>query len=113
MVKPLTVILTALLFSCISNNNSKKETGVRADLVQSSNKDTFPAKELFVDKGDEEGWGADIRLSITEISKTDTSITYFANSVYGKENIGLKIIIPTASPKSKGELAQVLTLQSS
>ena len=47
------------------------------------------------------------------ISKTDTSVTYFANSLYNKNNVGLKITIPTASPKSVKELAQVLTLQSS
>jgi len=97
--------------SCNNSDNSKSNT--TADTKQIVTKDTFPVKELFVDKGDEEGWGADIRLSITEILKTDTSVTYFANSLYDKENVGLEITIPTASPKSEKELAQVLTLQSS
>jgi len=97
--------------SCNNSDNSKSNT--TADTKQVVTEDTFPVKELFVDKGDEEGWGADIRLSITEILKTDTSVTYFANSLYDKKNVGFKITIPTDSPKSKKELAQVLTLQSS
>ena len=112
-MKICTLILTIYLFSCTNNDNLKKETKVRADLVQSSDKDSFPIKELFIDKGDEEGWGADIRLSIIEIKKTDSSITYFANSPYENKNVGFQITIPSASPKSEKELAQVLTLQRS
>ena len=111
MTRILIIILTVTFLSCNNSDNSKSNT--TADTKQIEKEDTFPIKELFVDKGDEEGWGADIRLSVTEISKTDTSVTYFANSIYDKKNVGLKITIPTASPKSEKELAQVLTLQSS
>lgn len=111
MTKIFITILTVTYLSCNNPDNSKVNT--TADTKQIEMKDTFPIKELFVDKGDEEGWGADIRLSITEISKTDTSVTYFANSLYDKKNVGLKITIPTALPKSEKGLAQVLTLQSS
>ena len=111
MTKIFIAILTVTFLSCNNSDNSKANK--TNDTNQIEKKDTFPVKELFVDKGDEEGWGADIRLSITEISKTDTSITYFANSFYDAKNVGLKITIPTASPKNKKELAQILTLQSS
>ena len=111
MTKIFITILTVTYLSCNNSDNSKVNT--TANTKQIEMKDTFPVKELFVDKGDEEGWGADIRLSITEISKTDTSVTYFANSLYDKKNVGLKITIPTALPKSEKGLAQVLTLQSS
>ncbi|HEX5153611.1 MAG TPA: hypothetical protein VFW07_19315 [Parafilimonas sp.] len=111
MTRLFIIILTAAFCSCNNSDNSKANT--TTDPKQVVAKDTFPVKELFVDKGDEEGWGADIRLSITEIVKTDTSITYFANSLYYNKNVGLKIIIPTASPKNEKELAQILTLQSS
>ena len=111
MTKFFIAILTVTFLSC--NNSDNSNTKKINDTNQVEKKDTFPIKELFVDKGDEEGWGADIRLSITEISKTDTSITYFANSLYNTKNVGLKITIPTASPKNEKELAQIMTLQSS
>jgi hypothetical protein len=113
MIKICTLILIVSLLSCSNADNSKKETKARADLMQTSDKDSFPVKELFIDNGDEEGWGADIRLSITKVEKTDTSITYSANSLYENRNVGLQITIPTASPKSEKELAQVLTFTSS
>jgi len=31
---------------------------------------------LFIDNIEEEGWGADIRLSLTEITSTDSMVTY-------------------------------------
>lgn len=104
------IILAVAFLSCNSSDNSKSDITTS---VRQIAKDTFPVKELFVDTGNEEGWGGDIRLSITEILKTDTSVTYFANSLYDKKNVGLKITIPTTLPKSKKEFAQVLTLQSS
>lgn len=111
MTRLFIIILTAAFCSCNNSDNSKANT--TTDTKQVATKDTYQVKELFVDKGDEEGWGADIRLSITEIAKTDTSIIYFANSLYDNKNVGLKIIIPTASPINEKELAQILTLQSS
>src|ERR1700716_1869334 len=103
MTRTFITILTLTFLSC--NNSSNSKSNIAADTKQIEKKDTFPVKELFVDKGDEEGWGADIRLSITEISKTDSSVTYFANSLYDETNVGLKITIPNASPKSEKELA--------
>jgi hypothetical protein len=111
MTRLFITILTLTFLSCTTSDNTKVNTTAGTKKIEK--KDTFPVKELFVDKGDEGGWGADIRLSITEMSKTDTSVTYFVNSLYDEKNVGLKITIPTASPKSDKELAQVLTLQSS
>ena len=109
MIKIYTILLILTLFSCNNSDNSNNKTITK----QHEKRDTFPVKDLIVDKSDEEGWGADIRLSITEIYKTDTSKTYFSNSFYDKINVGFQITIPTTSPKSEKELAQVLTLQSS
>ena len=110
MVKICISVLTVLLFSCTSNNNANKNISKRADLAQNNN---APIKELFIDNGDEEGWGADIRISITNILKTDSSITYLMNSLYENKNIGFNITIPSDLPKSGQNLAQVMTLQSS
>ncbi|UAY53141.1 hypothetical protein [Ferruginibacter albus] len=107
MTRLVLLIFIASIFSCNNSTNLKTST----DPIAS--RDTFPAKELLIDKGDDEGWGADIRLSITEVSKTDSSISYFANSLYETKNLGFKITVPTASPNNEKELAQVLTIQSS
>ena len=111
MTRIIITISTVILLSC--NNSGNSESNTIADNNKIEKKDTFQVKELFVDKGDEDGWGADIRLSITEFSKTDSSVTYFANSHYDNINVGFMITIPTALPKSDKELAQVLTLQTS
>ena len=110
-MKICTLTLVVAILSCTNNDCSKKGIKVRADLVQSS--DPFPSKELFIDDGDEEGWGADIRLSIVKVEKTDTSTTYFASSLYEDKNVGLHITIPSSAPKNESELAQILTFTSS
>ena len=111
MIKIFSFIWVVTLLSCTNNNSSKKEARIRTDIIQSS--DSLHAKELIIDNGDEEGWGADIRLSIVKIEKTDTSIAYFANSLYEGKNIGLQVTIPSTAPKNENELAQILTLTSS
>jgi hypothetical protein len=111
MMRVFIIILTTAFLSCNNSDNSKLNTIADAKTIQNS--DTFPITELFVEKDTEDGGYADIRLSITKISKSDTAVTYFVNSLYDKKNIGFKITIPTALPKSEKQLAQILTLTSS
>ncbi len=108
MLKTCSPILILILFSCSNQGNSKKTNDT--EIVK---KDTFPIKQLFVDTSQEEGWGADIRISIVEIKKNDTSITYIANSSHAKGNVGLQIMIPTNTPDDKKAYAQIMILRSS
>jgi hypothetical protein len=76
-----------ILFSCSNPESSNKKTT-----------ETFPAKDLII-YNEDEGWGGDIRLSITEIKRTDTSVNYIVNSLYDKNNIGFQISIPEEKNK--------------
>lgn len=97
----------ALLFisSCSNNSSNDKVTGSQKILK----KDSLPIRELFINTNQEDSWGADVRLSISEIFKTDTSITYIANSTYGQEKVGFHITIPLKRMAAE----QVMLLQSS
>lgn len=111
-MKLILLILTVCFFSCTDNrNDNKKDVKVRADLIKSSN-DSFPSKELFIDNGEEEGWGADIRLSITEILPSDSFTTYKALSSYEGKKFGLEIKLPNNVPDNKNQLAQLMTIKS-
>ena len=81
------LMLVSTLFSCSNSNNSTKKPS-----------ETFPKKDVIV-LGEDEGWGADIKLSITEILKTDDNITYTVTSVYDKKDVGFKISIPAGNAK--------------
>jgi hypothetical protein len=74
---------------------------------------SFPIKELVVDTSQDEGWGADMRLSIFKIAKTDTSTSYFLNATFGKNNLGFQITIPTAVPGDKKANTQTMVFTSS
>ena len=83
MQKTFIVIFVLTLISC-SNNQTKSDT----------NQDIkFPVKPLYVESGDE-SMGADIKLSFTESTTSEKSVTYRVNSTYGNENIGFILIVP-------------------
>jgi hypothetical protein len=62
----------------------------------------FPIKELIVDNGEEDGWGADIRLSIVSIAETDTSKLFTAISTYQDKKLGLLVSVPKKKEGEKG-----------
>jgi hypothetical protein len=82
------LLLVSTFFSCSNSNNSTKKPS-----------ETFPKKDVIV-LGEDEGWGADMKLSITEILKNDDNVTYTVNSTYDKKDIGFKISIPVGNAKS-------------
>ena len=88
------------ILSCNNSDNSK--TTSTSDKKQVEKKDTFPEKELFVDNGDEEGWGADIRLSIISISESDTAKLFTAISTYEGKRLGLLVSVPKKKEGDKG-----------
>ena len=90
MPKIYIVGLTVILFSC--NNTVGTKPNERKSLI--SIKETFPAKELLIDKGNEQGSGANIRLSFTESSPRDIGVLYKINSTYKNKVIGFEILVP-------------------
>jgi hypothetical protein len=102
MTKIFVIILATTYMSCKNTDNSSINKNIETEQIEK--KDSFPVMELFVEKGDEDGWGADIRLSITKIFRADSSILYVTNSLYEAKNVGFQISIPKVLPKSEKEL---------
>ncbi|MBS1512319.1 MAG: hypothetical protein JST86_15840 [Bacteroidetes bacterium] len=75
------------LCSCTENQNTKKVNNPPVI-------DSLPATEVFVDTSQDEGWGADVRLSFINKTCTDTSIVYDVNSIYKNRNIGFILSVP-------------------
>jgi hypothetical protein len=100
MTKIFIAILTITFLSCNNSDNSKTDSS--SDTKQVGQTDTFPVKELLVDNGEEEGWGADIKLSIISNSETDTSKTFTAISTYEGKRLGLLVSIPKKKEGEKG-----------
>ncbi len=96
MIKICIPFIALIIFSCASKDQSKNGDG-KQDLAR----DTFTIKKLMVDTSTDEGWGADIRISIVENRKTDTSISYIATSFYEDQTVGLQLTIPTNTPNDK------------
>lgn len=98
MTKKFIYGLFLFLFSC--NNSDKTKNSSSDPSLKYS--ETFPTKELIVDNGEEEGWGADIRLSIVSIAETDTSKLYTAISTYQDKKLGLLVSTPKKKEGDKG-----------
>lgn len=90
--------LALFLFSC---NNSDKAPSSTTDFPKEKT-ETYPTKELIVDNGEEEGWGADIRLSIVSVAETDSSKLYTAISTYQDKKLGLLVVVPNKKEGDKG-----------
>ena len=98
MLKNLLFGLLFFIFSC--NSSDKTKTTTTDQLKQ--NKETFQIKALYVDNGEEEGWGADLKLSIASIGETDTTKLYTAISTYEGKNLGLLVSIPKKKEGNQG-----------
>jgi hypothetical protein len=59
-------------------------------------------KPLIVLNNKDDGWGADIRLSITNISENDSSKIYKAVSSDNKDNLGLLIFVTKKKTNGQG-----------
>ena len=89
MLKSFVTILTLIFLSCNNSNNAKNDTTTSS--IQPEESDVFPVQELIVDNGEEQGWGGDVRLSITRMENTAASIIYTAKSRYKDQNVGLTV----------------------
>ena len=106
MQKITVIFFIATLLGCSNNQtNTDKNEAVTSDTT------TFVAQPLQIDNGVEEGWGADIRLSIVEKTESDTANIYKALSSYNGQQLGLLVTIPKRKEGNKG-FGQGISLRS-
>ena len=98
MLKPLLIFAWLLVIGCTSNTS--KSSGEKKDSIISM---TYPVKPLQILTEEEEGWGADVRLSIVKVIHQDSVTQYKILSTYNGKEIGFEIIIP-AKLSIKGAL---------
>lgn len=65
-------------------------------------KDSLLARPMIVDTSKAEGYGADIRLSITSIEGDDTSSSYRVVSTYGGKKIGFLVVFRRSEKDDAG-----------
>ena len=97
MIKNILFGLTLFLLSC---NNADKTSN--SETAKQSNNEILPIKELVIDNGEEEGWGADIRLSIISVKETDTSRVFITTSTYEGKKLGFSVSVPKAKEGNSG-----------
>src|SRR5437868_1269562 len=68
-------------------------------------------KPLIILNDKEDGWGADIRLSLIKIRENDSSRIYKAVSSYNNENLGLLIFVAKKGTNNQG-FGNAITLKS-
>jgi len=107
-MKRLSVLPIFLLYLGCSpdqHNDAEKASKTAAALA-------YPIQPLFIDHSEDEGWGADIRLSLTEVSLTDSLTVYKAISSHQGKNVGLEFILPNNKHGVANSPTQVLTMKS-
>jgi|GEM_PF-1979668 len=108
MLKISAIISIMILSSCCNSDtshiNSKTSTliqdidtlknKIQVYKKQTPKKESYPVKDVFIYKSNEESWGADMRLSFTEDSITNNSTIYKIISTYKNKKIGFQISVP-------------------
>jgi len=95
-----------LLLGCLTNQSNDVKNASSTTTTF-----TYPIQPLFIDNDEEQGWGADIRLSLTEITSTDSFTTYKAVSSYETKNVGVEFFLPNSKPRIKNSPTQILTIK--
>lgn len=108
MFKYYMFVLAFFLIAC--NNNDKQQQPATNPGLQTKSY-AFPVKDLVIDNGAEEGWGADIKLSIVSVKEDDTTRNLTAVSNYNGKNLGLMVSVPKAKEGNNG-FAKGLILKS-
>jgi hypothetical protein len=102
------LILLSLTTSvgCSTNQTNNTEKAAKKAATTS-----YPIQPLFIDNAGEEGWGADIRLSLTEITSTDSLTCYKAISTDEGKNVGIEFILPNTKPGMENSPTQTLEVK--
>jgi hypothetical protein len=90
MLRTPLVFILFVVVGCSSKNVKTIET--QKDSIV---KITYPVRPLHILTDEEEGGGADIRLSISEIEKNDSFAFYKILSTYNQKEVGFEVDIPT------------------
>jgi hypothetical protein len=100
------LVLLILFLGCSTNqsNNVKKASSTTTKI-------TYPIQPLHIANDEEEGLGADIRLSLTEITSTDSLIVYKAISSHEGKNVGLEFTLPIIKPGIENSPTQILKMK--
>lgn len=85
---------------CIIQFGCSKEQSQSQALVNGEK--SFQVREMTI-SDTSEGWGGDLRLSISKISSNDTLNIINAESIYKGKNIGFTVKVPS---KSKSQFSQ-------
>lgn len=101
------LILLVGLFGCSDNQTNPGKEIKTTNATNSA----YPVKPLVINNGEEEGWGADIRLSVINITENDTAKVYKAVSDYENKKIGLIVSVLKNKEGDKG-FGKGLTLKS-
>ena len=101
------LILLVVLFGC-SDNQADSDKEIKTTNTTDS---AYPVKALVIDNGEEEGWGADIRLSVINVIENDTAKIYKAVSDYENKKVGLIVSVIKNKEGNKG-FGKGLTLKS-
>lgn len=110
MRKLLILFITILFASCNNADNQHQTASAPAAIVAGDNGSNSAAAEVVIESMDEGGWGADIRLSITDITRTPLSTIYKVQALHQNEKIGFDIILPVRDPAGKEKIAQELSV---
>jgi len=108
-MKGFSVLLILVLYvGCsINQHNDAQKTSKNAVTL------TYPVQPLIIDNTNDEGWGADIRLSLTEISSTDSFVTYKAVSSHEGKKVGLEFTLAKNKAATDNSPTQILTIKTS
>jgi len=98
MQKNLTLIIFVSLFAIVGCSTGQNNTGQ----LFAESKTNFPVKPLIILGDEDEGAGADIRLSIVSILEKDSSTVYKAVSSYKNKTLGLLVFIPKSKEDNNG-----------
>jgi len=106
MHKFLIALLLISSIGCSSNKNKSAENAAKSINA------TYPVQPLIIESDDDEGWGADIRLSLTQVVSADSANTYRAVSSHEGKNVGIEFILPKSNAGKDKSPTQVLMIKS-
>jgi hypothetical protein len=95
-----------LSFGC-----STDQTNSAGKITKAAPTFAYSIQPLLIENSEEEGWGADIRLSLTEITSADSFVTYKAISSYEGKNVGLEFTLPIAKLAIENSPTQILEIK--
>ena len=90
MKKLIVLFVICAEIGCVQNQN------------KASDSKDLSIKPLVVLNDKDDGWGADLRLSVVDITENDSAKVYKAISSYNKKNLGFLLFIPKQKTNDKG-----------